>query len=496
MRGMRAWVVGAFAAGTMLLGACTGLLGDFQSSSSSDGGPTVDGVVQEGSSGESGSSDDAREPGDGGHDATTADDDAAPDHAAPPSGNDAGDAGKEAGPVHGDGTFQPVMDVVLDAGGPAKTGLLATDLSGDGVPDLAACTSSAGSGFSVFLSNKDGTFRQGFTEDDPATSCVGIAAINLAFGAGLTPYLAVLEATGPNSQLAIYESDPGGGNYYLYYPPSSHTPALYALTNVTATSIASDDFDLDGLADIAITAEGSYFQIFRNIGPSGPINSATAATPPFALTTASVNISEGPTDIVFRDLNGDKVPEAIVGTLGVQGYFAIGNPNSVTFFGGLEALRPQWPDPGSPSTIAPRGVTTGDFDGDGAIDIAYADQTTGDVAVFYNGGPPYADAGGYLNFVPPAVTSTEPLPPVGTSPYDIASGDFNGDGKWDLAVSVSGAVTVLLSQGRTWGTQTTYSVGAGDQTSSIVTGDFNDDHKVDIAALYTSKPGIAVFFGN
>jgi hypothetical protein len=93
---------------------------------------------------------------------------------------------------------------------------------------------------------------------------------------------------------------------------------------------------------------------------------------------------------------------------------------------------------------------------------------------------------------------------VGKSPYGITSGDFNGDGHWDLAISVAGTPTsggqiaILLSlPGQKFALPPTYlQLPAGDLTSSIVVGDFNNDHKLDIAALYTTRPAIAVFYGN
>jgi hypothetical protein len=440
---------------------------------------------------------------DGGMDATMMDQYVAPDQGSPPmdSGHpvDASDGGKEAeaGPIHGNGTFQSVSDLALDAGAPAQTGLLATDLNSDGIPDLAACTSGAGSGFSVFISGgTTKTFRQAFTEDNPATNCIGIAAINFQLGAGLTPYLAILEATG-QAQLAIYSSDPGGGNWYYFYPHGMAPAQVFQLPGITPSAIASDDFNQDGLADLAVTAAGASFQTYLNMGLSG-FAGMTAGSAQNIIPTATVNISEGPTDIVFRDLNGDKVPDAVFGTMGVQGYDVPGDPTKPTFFGGLGALRPQWGTM-NPATIQPRGVTTGDFDGDGYIDIAYSDQGTGDVAVFYNNGGPMMP--GQLPYF---TAPTPPLPMVGKAPYDIASADFNGDGLADLAMSVQGTptsggqITVLLSApGRKFQMPpTSLPLAVGDLTSSIVVGDFNNDHKPDIAALYTTKPAIAIFYGN
>ena len=69
--------------------------------------------------------------------------------------------------------------------------------------------------------------------------------------------------------------------------------------------------------------------------------------------------------------------------------------------------------------------------------------------------------------------------PVGTKPVAIASGDFNRDGKLDLAVANKGSNNVSILLGNGDGTfQSTVNVGAGIAApESIFVGDFNGDGK-------------------
>ena len=77
---------------------------------------------------------------------------------------------------------------------------------------------------------------------------------------------------------------------------------------------------------------------------------------------------------------------------------------------------------------------------------------------------------------------------VGTSPISVTVGDFNGDGKSDLATANAGSnnVSVRLGTGTgSFGTATNFSVG-GNPTS-VTVGDFNGDGKSDLATANLSS---------
>ena len=91
--------------------------------------------------------------------------------------------------------------------------------------------------------------------------------------------------------------------------------------------------------------------------------------------------------------------------------------------------------------------------------------------------------------VAPTTAAFQPLP-VGNSPDAIVAGDFNGDGRTDLAVANEGdnTVSVLLGNGDgTFQPQVTYAVGV--DPDAIVAGDFNGDGILDLAVANSNYDG-------
>ncbi len=98
-------------------------------------------------------------------------------------------------------------------------------------------------------------------------------------------------------------------------------------------------------------------------------------------------------------------------------------------------------------------------------------------------------------------SSTDPLFPeptfyVGGNPISVAVGDFNGDGKPDLAIAndFGNTVSVLLGNGNgTFASKTGY--GTGDGPVSLAIGDFNGDGKPDLAVANEGSATVSVLLG-
>ncbi len=125
----------------------------------------------------------------------------------------------------------------------------------------------------------------------------------------------------------------------------------------------------------------------------------------------------------------------------------------------------------------PFSVVVGDFNGDGKPDLAIANNGDGTVSVLLNRTP----AGATTPSFAPHVTFT-----VGAIPFSVAAADFNGDGRPDLVVANEGEATVSVlldttavgATAPTFAPQTTFTVGPNPE--AVAAADFNGDGRPDL----------------
>ncbi|QDL11410.1 hypothetical protein DP113_29260 [Brasilonema octagenarum UFV-E1] len=242
------------------------------------------------------------------------------------------------------------------------------------------------------------------------------------------------------------------------------TPTYYGVGS-NPFSITTEDFNGDGLPDLAVGNYGSdNVSVLLNNG-SGGFGTAT-------------NFAVGlrPRSVTTGDFNGDGLPDLAVPIIGSGGgTVSVLLNNGSGGFGTATNYQ---------AGLGPISVTTGDFNSDGLLDLAVANNSSNDVSVLLNNG-----SGGFGTATNFAVTS---------SPQSVTTGDFNGDGKLDLAVasySDSNNVSVLLNNGDGgFGTATNYQ--AGSNPYSVTTGDFNGDGKLDLAVVNISSSNVSVLLNN
>jgi hypothetical protein len=321
----------------------------------------------------------------------------------------------------------------------------------------------------ILLGNGDGTFRpsQDYTAG-PLAQSVAVGDFN---GDG-NPDLAVANAYDGTVSVLLGNGD---GTFQ----------AAQSYSAGGSASVALGDFNHDGHLDIAV-AGGSGVSVLlgQGDGTFQPAQSYAAGLAPQAVALADFD-HDNNLDLAVANGGGDPIP---VGTVSIL----LGKGN-----GAFQA---------APSYVVgsyPLSVAVGDFNGDGILDLAIADQgsvaLTGTVSVLLGNGD------GTFRLVATL--------DAGSGANSIVVADFNGDGKPDIvttnfyesvvrgvANTVESDVRVFLGNGDgTFQTATVFTAGLGPVSAAV--GDFNGDGFLDLAVANGGgylQPGstVSILLGN
>jgi Ca2+-binding RTX toxin-like protein len=267
---------------------------------------------------------------------------------------------------------------------------------------------------------------------------------------------------------------------------SSATTPISVPTTIPVVTITAGITPLEGAA-------GSFIVTLDSPAPAGGLTinysmSGTATLNTDYTVTAGDNIS-GVTNGSFTIAEGQTTASLTINASGDDGY----DPNetadiSLQTGSGYSFV-------GNATTFAskvdfasginPHSVSLGDFNGDGKVDLAVTNLSINTVSVLLRNAT-------NTGFDPKVDFAT------GLEPRSVSIGDFNGDGKADLAVAnlTSGTVSVLLRNAANTGFDPKVDFTTGSYPISVSVGDFNGDGKADLAVANLSSDTVSVLLRN
>lgn len=226
--------------------------------------------------------------------------------------------------------------------------LVCKDLNGDGITDIILCNWLSNQ-LVVFLGIGRAVFSEQITIDLPGEP-ENMSLVSLPKKREFRIAVSVPD----QREIIIYDGDALGDfqqRVVIHVPDAPHGVRLI-------------DTNGDNLFDVVTSTKGG---IVVSLAMSGSHYSEPV------LYGATIN----PSSWDVGDIDGDKLPDLVVGEASMKKIVALGNTK--------HAASIRWPDNYSVGNN-PTGIATRDFDGDGLIDIAVANTRSESVSILYNAG--------------------------------------------------------------------------------------------------------------
>ncbi len=336
--------------------------------------------------------------------------------------------------------------------------IVSGDVNRDGKLDVVvATTPAAGTSHegtvSVFLGNGAGRFAA------PRHTVVG----------GTPKYLTLGDFNGDGRlDIAVASTGPSSDQLKVLLSTSTGIFTVVSNTISNARGLKAADFNSDGFLDIAYARPSTnQVEILKGNGTGHLTTMATLA------------VGIKPLDLSIGDFNNDQRMDIAVTNEGDRhdSPSVINRNGSVSIL--LNGSTGFAPAINHPMSFNPFFSTAADFNNDGKLDLAVVNFAygAGEVRVLLGNG-----SGSFTSLVLDASL-------VGSQPYNLTSGDYDGDGKLDLALVTQASSTIRVLYGDGFGNfgRMTDNLSTVTYLSGINSGDFNSDGRLDIVSVATSS---------
>jgi hypothetical protein len=334
-------------------------------------------------------------------------------------------------------------------------GVVARDFDGANGPDVVTVNGTS-SNLSVFLRQPAGAFA----EETGSPFAVGSGpnyAASADFNGDTRPDVAVSNFV--TGDVTVLLRQAGGG-----FAQEAGSP-IPLPSPPRASAIAVADFTGDTLPDLVVARyDANMITVLHRVG-----NSFSAQE--------NYPVGGAPRYLAPADFNGDGLPDLAV---------ADQSTDDLTI---MLRLAGGGFGPETPAVVVgdePAQVVAADFNGDGRPDLAVSNYVSNTVSILLR-----APAGGFVE------ETSSPIP-VGPGPIGLAAGDFDDDGAPDLAVASNAVdtVTVLRRTAVGFTPDPVDPISVGDGPHSLTAADFDSDGRLDLAVGHDAASEMRVLLNS